>query len=49
MSLPFSLIEPNVLTAGCAAAAPLPLHSDFNSPCCEGFEVDLMKPVGDYD
>lgn len=42
------LIELNVLTVGCDAAAPLPLHSDFNSPNFDGFEVDLMRAVSSH-
>ena len=41
-----SLLEPGILTIGCDASAPMPLHSDNpNSPDFEGFEVDLMKSV----
>ena len=48
MIQPFLLIEPSVLTVGCDAAAPLPLHSDFNSSDFEGFEVDLMQAVSSH-
>ena len=41
-----SLLEPGILTIGCDASAPGPMHSDNpNSPDFEGFEVDLMKSV----
>lgn len=45
MRLPF--MEDGVLTVGCDAAAPLPLHSDINSPHFEGFEVDMMRKIAD--
>jgi len=34
-----------ILKIGLDSAAPFPLHSDYNSPVFEGFEVDLMKAV----
>lgn len=45
MNKNLSLIEPNILTIGVDASAPLPLHSDPGLPNFEGFEVDLMKSV----
>jgi ABC-type amino acid transport substrate-binding protein len=36
-----------ILKIGLDSAAPFPLHSDYNSPVFEGFEVDLMQAVAD--
>ncbi|MBB6501644.1 substrate-binding periplasmic protein [Pedobacter cryoconitis] len=36
-----------ILKIGLDSAAPFPLHSDYNSPVFEGFEVDMIRAVAE--